>query len=274
MPNKANTLTDNFNDNVLDGTVGTRWFPFGQVQEVNQRLELRPPGTGVLYAGYISQAKYDLTTSFFQVEAVQVLRPVVGALTYLKALLTQDTDELTLGTENGVLACIQIVAGTQTSLARIPYEPASHRWWRLRENQGVVYWEASGDGKAWTVLFSKPNPFPPPSPGTSALSQVQAVLVAGTYLVVPSPGMAIFDSFNTPSAGLARRVEERRLSAREVREQAAALAASRPHPEHANNNDEVNYPDRPFIGNYSKGLKHDSVGDPDPVAYGSLLRAL
>ncbi|HEX8907369.1 MAG TPA: hypothetical protein VF771_21130, partial [Longimicrobiaceae bacterium] len=55
---------------------------------------------------------------------------------------------------------------------------------------------------------------------------------------------------------------------------AAELDAERRHDEHANNNDEVNYPDRPFIGNYSKSLKHDSLGDPDPASYATLLRAL
>ncbi|OJT22200.1 hypothetical protein BO221_25305 [Archangium sp. Cb G35] len=69
-------------------------------------------------------------------------------------------------------------------------------------------------------------------------------------------------------------MEERRLSAQATRERAAELAARRYHSEHANNNDEVNYPDRPFIGNYSKGLKHCSCGDPEPISYGTLLRAL
>ncbi|HEX8702097.1 MAG TPA: vanadium-dependent haloperoxidase [Myxococcaceae bacterium] len=86
--------------------------------------------------------------------------------------------------------------------------------------------------------------------------------------------MAVFDSVNGSDAGLPRRVEERRLSAADVRERAARLAATRPHPEHFNNNDEINYPGYRFIGNYSKGLQHDALGDPDPVSYGSLLRAL
>ncbi|NMO17608.1 vanadium-dependent haloperoxidase [Pyxidicoccus fallax] len=86
--------------------------------------------------------------------------------------------------------------------------------------------------------------------------------------------MAIFDSLNVPTTSLSRRVEERRQSAQGTREKAAALAARRPHPEHLNNNDETNYPDRPFIGNYSKSLRHDSLGDPDPLSYGTLLRAL
>ncbi len=84
-------------------------------------------------------------------------------------------------------------------------------------------------------------------------------------------------------AQLPRREEERRLAALGIRQQAAELAAERPHVPDHNNGDEVNYnqtdvtaagEDPPFIGNFSKGLRHDPLGDPDPVSYGSLLRAL
>jgi hypothetical protein len=115
-------------------------------------------------------------------------------------------------------------------------------------------------------VYSKAAPFD--------LTAVFVEINAGTFGQVPSPGMAAFDSLNTSETGRSRRVDERRLSAREVREEAAELAASRRHDEHANNNDEVNYPTRPLVGNYSKSLKHDSLGDPDPASYASLLRAL
>jgi hypothetical protein len=91
---------------------------------------------------------------------------------------------------------------------------------------------------------------------------------------VAAPGFAVFDSLNIVDTSRSRRVEERRRSARDVRVEAADLAAERHHPEHVNNNDEINYPARPFAGNYSKSLKHDSLGDPDPASYGTLLRAL
>jgi len=84
-------------------------------------------------------------------------------------------------------------------------------------------------------------------------------------------------------AQVPRREEERRLAALGIRQQAAELAAERPRVPDENNSDEVNYNqadvaaaggDPPFIGNFSKGLRHDPLGDPDPVSYGSLLRAL
>jgi hypothetical protein len=43
-------------------------------------------------------------------------------------------------------------------------------------------------------------------------------------------------------------------------------------PNHPINGDEALYPNR--IGNYSKGLPHNNVGEVDPAAYQSLLQAL
>jgi hypothetical protein len=268
MADKAHTFTDNFNDNDRDSA---RWGGFGQNlierQEVNQRLEIRPlpnrPSAN--YAGYSSKNLYDLTSSSITIEVVQVLNQVPGTETFLSAG-SNDANRVMLVVSMGQIGCVQVVVGTTTTLAACPYDPAAHRWWRLRESHNTTWWEVSPDGERWTVLFSKNNP--------TNLASCVLTFGAGTSQSVAYPGFAIFDSFNSPSAGLSRRVEERRLSALGTRDKASRLAASRAHPEHANNNDETNYPDRPFVGNYSKSLKHDLLGDPDPYSYGTLLRAL
>ena len=260
---KAHTLSDNFNDNSTDTS---KWSPFGVHAEVNQRLELRLDGLSKTASGYTSTATYDLTGSSFKLEVIQTLRPVLGARTFFRAFVTEEADEVGILVENGLLHCGQTVAGTRTALASMPYDAARHLWWRLREDSGTTYWETSGDGKSWQVLASKANPIP--------LTAVKLSFGAGRDRQFPSLGLAIFDSANAPDAGLPRRVEERRLSAQRVREQAAELAAARPHAAHFNNNDEVNYPSRNYVGNYSKGLRHNGLGDPEPVSYGSLLRAL
>jgi hypothetical protein len=70
----------------------------------------------------------------------------------------------------------------------------------------------------------------------------------------------------------------RRKDARLIREEAAELAALRPHPDHINNGEEERYR-RPsgrlsYIANYSKGLRHNSLGEVVPDAYRTLLRAM
>ncbi|HEX8830780.1 MAG TPA: vanadium-dependent haloperoxidase [Longimicrobium sp.] len=264
MP-KAITLVDNFGDNTTDTS---KWFTFGNVQEVNQRLEIRPAGNTVnSYGGYTTPSIYDLTNSEVVVELVRALRHAEGAQTYL---LLQNTagDKLYFTVQNGLFYCTKFPAGatSSTHLAEVAYDRTRHRWMRIREQLGTLYFEYSADGCEWSLLVSVATPFP--------LTTLKIELSAGTFQAVAAPGVAIFDNVNTPSTSIIRRVEERRLSARDVRVEAAELAAERRHDAHANNNDEVNYPGRPFIGNFSKSLKHDALGDPEPISYGTLLRAL
>jgi hypothetical protein len=258
MAAKAHTLTDNFNDNSTDTS---KWGAYGPIQEVNQRLEIRPARNLAQYGGYRSVAPYDLTDSFVHVEVV----PGQATATELKAEGSGD-NSVFFNVGGGLLSLGVRVAGTGGIFKSVPYDPESHRWWRLRESGGRLHWEVSADGQDWATLASKPTPI--------SITSVSFFIQAGTDVAVAYPGLALFESFNTLGNRQPRRVEERRLSALATRQQAAQLAAARHHPRHVSNNDEVNYPDRPFIGNFAKALKHDSVGDPEPISYGSLLRAL
>jgi hypothetical protein len=76
----------------------------------------------------------------------------------------------------------------------------------------------------------------------------------------------------------AYRIYTRRTEARKLREQAAELAFLRPHPDHISNAEEAEYR-RPngelsYIANYSKGLRHNDLGEVIPRSYRSLLRSL
>jgi hypothetical protein len=261
---KAHTLVDNFSDNSVDTT---KWNPsVGTTRETNGRIEIPllsgSTGNGSLHA----QAPYDLTNSEVRVELVRAPLRHASVEAYLIVLNTAGTYYLKFIVLNGTLIASQWLNGTLDDRTLGTYDPAVHRWLRLRETNGVVHYETSPDGVTWTTLFSNADPF--------SLSSVYIRFGAAAYQAVPSPGMAIFDNFNVQNTLLARRVEERRRSARDVRVEAAEVAAARRHDEHANNNDEVNYAGRPFIGSYSKSLKHDSLGDPEPISYGTLLRAL
>jgi hypothetical protein len=268
MPS-AQTLVDNFNDDTIDAG---RWNVYGnpapvaeRIREVNGRIEIRPASGTTGYSGIISVASFSLVASEVRVELVRALAATateVATFFRLKNL----ADYVELRVSQGRLDCGMKVAGVFTYFGVQAYEPDRHRWLRLRERDGMLLWETSVDGCEWTLLASRNSPID--------LGSVQVELGAGTYAAVPAPGVAIFDNLNTPETSLARRVEERRLSAREVREKAAHVAAARRHDEHANNNDEVNYPGTPLAGNYSKSLRHDSLGDPIPASYATLLRAL
>ncbi|HEX7242888.1 MAG TPA: hypothetical protein VF263_21555, partial [Longimicrobiaceae bacterium] len=270
---KAHTLVDNFNDNSTDTAKWIAQFdpaPVGErIREVNQRVEIRPPSGASGLGKYLSATTYDLTNSEFSVEIVRPLSPDPLTQMYLRAEIDSGNRITTLISEGSVIA-YQAVGGAVTELARVRHDPAVHRWLRLRHSAGVLYWEYSADGMDWRVLYSKAPPI-----SLTAVTLQFGAGVGGSGIA--SPGVAVYDNFNVPATALSRRVEQRRLSARDVRVEAADLAASRPHDEHVNNNDEVNYPTftgRELAGLYSKSLRHDSFGDPDPFSYDSLLRAL
>jgi hypothetical protein len=269
---KAHTLVDNFNDNTTNTTLWTvadQPTPAkSRIREVNGRLEIRPePSTsGTNLNDYQSATTYDLTASEARVEVVQALTASLGTTTFLSARINATNEVYLAIEEGGMLLAVSEVSGTATVQDQRPYDDRLHRWLRLRERGGFLYWETSPDGHAWETVARAANPI--------TLTAVTITIGAGTYQAVAHPGFAVLDNFNVQNTDLSRRVEERRLSARDVRVEAAQLAAERRHDEHANNNDEVNYPDTSFLGNFSKSLKHSSVGDPEPVSYGSLLRAL
>ncbi|HEX8907437.1 MAG TPA: hypothetical protein VF771_21470, partial [Longimicrobiaceae bacterium] len=261
---KASTLVDNFNDDQVNTTLWTV-SPAGTtaVQEVNGRVEIRPASNVAGTYLYASATTYDLTNSEVRVELVRTLRAAPGVTTGLGIIV--GGDNLTLAVTNGVLQATKTVAGVATVLRGVPYDPAAHRWLRISEQSGVVFWEVSADGTVFTTLFQAPDPI--------TLTAVTIDIGVQTTAIA-SPGFAVFDNVNAPDTTLVRRVEERRLSAEAVRVEAAEIDAARRHDDHHNNNDETNYAGRPFIGNYSKSLKHDTLGDPEPISYGTMLRAL
>ncbi len=259
MP-KAHELVEDFNNNVSDSAL---WWVFGDAREVNGRLECwQASSSANTYAGYTAKGTYDLTGSMIWVELVRAPRTGQARL---RAYLSEG-NELSIGLVDGLLRCEQQSGGAYLVFLTLPYDAEAHRWLRIRERNGTVHWETSADATAWTTLYSNAAPF--------AVTAISPGIFTGTYQAAPAPGVAIFDNLNVRATSRSRRVEERRLSARDVRVQAAELAAARHHPEHVANNDEVNYPDRLLAGNYSKSLKHDALGDPDPGSYSTLLRAL
>lgn len=65
---------------------------------------------------------------------------------------------------------------------------------------------------------------------------------------------------------------KRRATSFKIRRDAAHSYIDGPNPAHLCNNDETNLPS--FIGNYSKGLLHNTLGEVNPTAYSAFLAAI
>jgi hypothetical protein len=94
-----------------------------------------------------------------------------------------------------------------------------------------------------------------------------ATMAAGVVGLEPLvDAAATTEANNSTSAGVARRNR-----AWQVRKDSADFWKAQPVATHPTNGDEERYPNR--IGNYSKGLPHNSFGEVDQAAYNSMLAA-
>lgn len=180
MP-KAHTLKDNFATES-----SAKWTGFGgSISVSGGQLRLQPDN---IYSAIFSQEMYDMTESYAMIELVQA--PPVGNGTIESGL----TMQVSPGNTESFL-----VAGTQLRMREtvsnshddtvVAYDPVEHRWLRIRESGGTVYWETSPDSLNWTAQRNKTSTH-------ANLTQLTIVIYAGYWGSEPTPGMAIVDNLN------------------------------------------------------------------------------
>jgi len=103
------------------------------------------------------------------------------------------------------------------------------------------------------------------------VSGATAATLAAGVVGVPTLGSAIVAQAGTRSADDLS-ASGRVAQAYEIRVEAASIQKIAPLPDHPNNGDEDRYPNR--IGNFTKGMPHNSLGEVDGVAYNALLQAV
>src|SRR5258708_6887555 len=68
----------------------------------------------------------------------------------------------------------KIIAGTNTTVSgQVLYDTVMHRWLRIRESGGTIFWETSPDSINWFLFKSLANPF--------YIISLQPVLSGGDY---------------------------------------------------------------------------------------------
>lgn len=149
-------LIDTFDDGVRDPALWPQ--SYGDPLEEGGRARV-PCTTG--YAAYRSASAYTLTSS--QVSA-RVYPPAAGGATSAACSLLVLTEMG--GTDAGFV--IDAAQGAMGLYARVgyaddgsvflSYDAAAHAWLRLREDGGSLHWDASADGRTWTVLRTAASP--------------------------------------------------------------------------------------------------------------------
>jgi len=183
----SSTLIDSFSDNSVDtGRWPNNYFGSATVTEVGGLavITLAISTAGGNYAGYLS-ANYDITGSYIFVKIDTTPNQATGAGMYLKL---NGTDSIDWYLESNTLYARKNVGGVGTSLYSVAFNSTTHKWWKIRENNGTTYWETSTDGLEWSIRHSVTNPI--------TMTSLKIELGSGTYQSEVAPGAGKFDNFN------------------------------------------------------------------------------
>jgi hypothetical protein len=193
------SLVDNF-DSGLDTTVwdvnDPAWGLGGDaiVHVVNGQLNITV-GTGGVYGGIQCFEWFNLAGSEVIVQLVDAGNQALLSSHDVWPIWVVDTNGLGFGCEvqNGMMWS-GFPAGINGPT--FPYDPNVHRWFRIRELDGIFYEEYSPDRVNWTTMFSHANTF------GFVTTAVQLSIQAGTPGMTEPQTTAVFDNVNTAQASL------------------------------------------------------------------------
>lgn len=188
MTAKTATLVDRFTSEGYSQAKWFNWTTFPTAFSMAGNQLTITPSTD--YPGLVSEEVLDLTGSTLHVELVQALNAGNGStdVDFGVVRSTSSTQYREMFVVEGATLYFQEKVAGVANNTSISYDPIAHRWLRLREDSGTLYWETSPDGLNWTVQRSK-------APGFD-LSSVQPSFDAGYWDTEPDPGVAIFRNIN------------------------------------------------------------------------------
>jgi hypothetical protein len=140
-------------------------------------------------------AKYDLTSSQCTVKLVQRANQGGGTVETQFLVKTDASNAIGFIVSGTGLTMRERAAGTNSDTF-ITFNATNHKYLRIRESAGVLYWDTSPDGTTWTQQRSRTRT------GTNPTA-AQVVLQAGYYGTETTPGTAIFDDVNIPVQNVA-----------------------------------------------------------------------
>lgn len=181
-------FTDDFS------ALSSSWTSYGTTGNISSTAgQMRIVGS-TTFTGRSLNTPYALVGSSAVIELVQTLNQGAGG-TYTYFNLNRDSsNKVTFDVRGaGLLTARRTIAGTETQITSTTYNPTTHRWLRMREDTGTLYWDYSSDGVSWTNFTSVTV--------ASTFPVVSVYPELGAGWTGTETGTAIFDNLNlAPSA--------------------------------------------------------------------------
>jgi hypothetical protein len=144
-------VTDDFEDGVTAADWTTYADAGAAFEEADGVLRILYSGVDEAWAGYVTARPHDLRGGWLAAEVARV-----GGQTILE-LNAGDTKVQTYAEGSTIFGTV-IVAGDTVSEFETDYVPETHVHWRMREEAGIIHWETSPDGAAWSEMDARPTP--------------------------------------------------------------------------------------------------------------------
>src|SRR5215467_13718339 len=153
------TIQDAFPGSTVDTS---KWTAFpsagGSVSVSGALLSLTDTASTAAFSVLQSNAAYDLTGSYLFAKLASAGNQAAATLALMKIQADANNSAQIL-VQNGTLAAQHQVAGSYSAfLATATYSAATHRWLRLREAGGTLFYEYSANGVTWSTLYSEASP--------------------------------------------------------------------------------------------------------------------
>lgn len=153
------TLRDNFNsgandpakwtDNAAGG--GSVSYSAGTV-----RFNFPNPTSGATLANKTSVNTYDLTESYIKIKPSGIAGSTKYSTHEFFRIFTDANNyfEFDVTGSGNTLKCNRKKAGSAATVYSVAYNSTNHAYWRIRESEGVVYWDVSANGIDWNNIAS------------------------------------------------------------------------------------------------------------------------
>jgi len=190
MP-KLHTLQETWDGQYQNPGSWVGQFNIGQITYTNGQLNIALPSGSNQYHGFDSAPDSSLVDSSYTTRVIDAGNQSLISVECYPVQLVKDTNNtIYFLISGGTIYAVKKVAGTSTNIATATYTSNVHVWFRIREENNVVYWETSRDGITWTQFTSETvaNLF--------AITLLRMEAVAGTWQAEASSTQVIYDNFN------------------------------------------------------------------------------
>lgn len=189
---KLETLTEDWSSGSITGSGQFADNTSGHGSISSGQLAISTPSnSGFFYV--ISNSKFDLTGSYAlcQFFASNVSSANIWPEVWPLMIQLDGNNIIVFLVSSGKLTARNIVDGSNNDIENgTDYDPDVHKWVRIRESGGTIFWDYSTDGTTWTNYASASNPFD--------VTSLNMQFAASSFSSGASSGTHTFDNLNLP----------------------------------------------------------------------------